>query len=173
MTKQTTSLWGLIQDWMDAQRIRTNQSQVADAIGVHRTAVSEWKYGGVYPAPQNLAALARIMSPVRPQEMYLQLLDAVNRDRGYLPMPEEGGGAHADSAAPNTTPQPDGAQESGKVVRPKFGSGPGAIEYDDKVPGPGESTAARDAGQLSEGHKEREAADKRGEESQDPSGADG
>lgn len=96
----------------------------------------------------------------------IRLFAQQNRRLAELEAASQGGGAHADSAAPNTTPQPDGAQESGKVVRPKFGSGPGAIEYDDKVPGPGESTAARDTGQLSEGHKEREAADKRGEESQ-------
>lgn len=161
MTKRTTALWGLIQEWLDSLDFKPSQAQVAAKLGIGKSSVTAWKYGTAYPRPENLAAVARLLRPGNPEAKYSELLAATIRDQGYVPMPEEGGGAHADSAAPNTTPQPDGAQESGKVVRLPL--------HDDEVPGPNLSQphAARDTGQLSEGHKEREAADKRGEESQD------
>lgn len=69
----------MIDEWMRSQLIRVNQSQLADAVGVERQAVSQWKYGEARPGP---ASLRRISEVTRiPMS---RLLIAVLVDMGYL-----------------------------------------------------------------------------------------
>lgn len=71
-------IWQEIQGWLDAQLIRVNQSQLADALGVQRQTVSQWKSGETRPSPEKLRRLhevTRIPYPV--------LTDALLRDMGY------------------------------------------------------------------------------------------
>lgn len=107
MTQQTTHLWEQVQEWLDALDFAPSQSRLAERVGVARSAVTAWKLGKAYPTPENLAALARVMNRAHAEAVYERLLDATLRDQGYMPMPEEGGGAHADHprrAAANTQP---------------------------------------------------------------------
>lgn len=102
MTQQTTHLWGQIEEWLNGLDFAPSQSRLAERVGVARSAVSAWKFGKAYPTPENLAELARVIDSANAAAAYERLLDATLRDQGYVPMPEEGGGAHAGSAAPNT-----------------------------------------------------------------------
>lgn len=75
----TTRLWMLIQQWLDAQLFHVSQAQLADKLGVTRSAVSQWKHGQARPTPANLrdiAALTRIP--------YVDLRTALVEDLGYL-----------------------------------------------------------------------------------------
>jgi transcriptional regulator with XRE-family HTH domain len=113
MTQQTTHLWKQVQEWLDALDFAPSQARLAERVGVARSAVSAWKLGKAYPTPENLATLARVMNPAHAEAVYERLLDATLRDQGYVPMPEEGGGAHAGSAAPSEVPAPSPADQLG------------------------------------------------------------
>lgn len=80
MAREMSNLWALVQDWLDGQRFPPTQAKLAEAIGVSRSALSEWKYGDSKPSPENLARLAEVTG-IRNQA----LLDAMNRDMGYAP----------------------------------------------------------------------------------------
>ena len=79
MSESTSHLWKVIQSWLDGQMLRTNQSQLADAIGVPRQSLSQWKKGQARPAPENLRALRRVT-----RIDWNLLTDALLRDMGYV-----------------------------------------------------------------------------------------
>lgn len=76
---RTSHLWLLIQEWMNAQFIRVNQAQLADAIGVTRQTVSQWKHRQVIPTPDNLQRISEVT-----RIPMAELLIAVLADMGYL-----------------------------------------------------------------------------------------
>lgn len=94
-TRQTTHLWAEIQDWMDHQLFRVSQAQLAERVGVERSAVSQWKLGQSRPKPEHLRELARLTGIP-----YDRLLLAVVRDMGYLD--GEDGGERVRSASMTT-----------------------------------------------------------------------
>lgn len=104
MTQQTTHLWEQVKEWLDGLDFAPSQSRLGEKVGVARSAVTAWKLGKAYPTPEHLAALARVMDSANAEAVYNRLLDATLRDQGYMPMPEEGGGAHAGGAAPKNRP---------------------------------------------------------------------
>jgi len=105
MTKQTTHIWAEVQSWIAGLQFKPSQARLAESVGVARSAISDWKFGKTTPTPAHLAALARVMNPSDPEPVYDRLLAAVNRDQGYVPMPEEGGGGRADRSAANNPPE--------------------------------------------------------------------
>lgn len=113
MTKQTTHIWAEVQGWIDSLQFQPSQSRLAASVGVARSAISDWKYGKTTPTPDHLARLARVMSQGDAELVYDRLLVALNRDQGYVPMPEEGGEEHDRSPA-TTTPGPRPANQLGK-----------------------------------------------------------
>src|SRR5690606_17332204 len=95
-----------------------SQARLAEKVGVARSAISSWKYGKAYPTPSHLAALARVMNNAHAEAVYERLLDATLRDQGYVPMPEEGGGEHAEhSSAATTEPESGPADQPDTHVR--------------------------------------------------------
>lgn len=72
-------LWGLVQSWMDGQIVRVNQSQLAEALGVNRQSLTQWKMGYARPNPENLRALRRVT-----RIDWSLLTDALLRDMGYV-----------------------------------------------------------------------------------------
>lgn len=84
----TTHLWTLIQEWLDAQFFRVTQAQLADKLGVRRSALSQWKLGQARPTPENLRELHRVT-----RIDYSRLLEALVRDMGYLDAEEVVGNA--------------------------------------------------------------------------------
>lgn len=72
-----THVWRLIQSWMDGQVVRVNQSQLADALGVGRQSISQWKAGAA-PSPRHLRAIRRVT-----RLDWNLLTDALLRDMGY------------------------------------------------------------------------------------------
>lgn len=75
-----SNVWGLIQDWLDVQEWDISQSALARKLGVSPSLVSDWKYGHRHPKPDQLARIAEITG-----ESPRRLLEALNRDLGYLP----------------------------------------------------------------------------------------
>lgn len=73
-----THVWRLIQSWMDGQVVRMNQSQVAEAFGVGRQSLSQWKAGAT-PSPKHLRAIRRVT-----RIDWNLLTDALLRDMGYV-----------------------------------------------------------------------------------------
>ena len=97
-----TALWRVIQQWMDGQIVRVNQSQLADAIGVNRQSLSQWKQGQARPNPENLRALRQVT-----RIEWALLTDALLRDMGYVEEEPNDGTATTqgpDGPAPNVTP---------------------------------------------------------------------
>lgn len=74
-----TQLWRLIQSWMDGQIVRVNQSQLAEALGVNRQSLTQWKLGQARPSPDSLRALRRVT-----RIDWALLTDALLRDMGYV-----------------------------------------------------------------------------------------
>lgn len=74
----TTHLWALVQEWRDAQFFRVSQAQLAEKVGVTRSAVSQWKSGQARPGPEHLLALHRVT-----RIDYDSLVEAVVQDMGY------------------------------------------------------------------------------------------
>lgn len=85
---RTTQVWRIVQEWMDGQLVSVTQSKVADAIGVQRSALSQWKYGQARPTPANLRRVHEIT-----RVPYRDLLDALLADMGYLSAEELMGNA--------------------------------------------------------------------------------
>lgn len=81
--RQPGALWAIIEEWMDSIPYPPSQAKLAERIGVSRSAVTDWKYGDGFPAPELLHALAAEMGVP-----YERVLDAVLRDRGYRVEPE-------------------------------------------------------------------------------------
>jgi transcriptional regulator with XRE-family HTH domain len=77
-------LWAVIESWMDAQPIRANQAQLADAIGVNRQAVSQWKAGTSRPSPESLRALRRVT-----RLDWGLLTTALLQDMGYVDLEDQ------------------------------------------------------------------------------------
>lgn len=77
--QESPHVWALIQRWMDGQVVRVSQSALADALGVSRQALSQWKSGAVRPSPENLQRLADIT-----QIPYGDLTAALLLDMGYV-----------------------------------------------------------------------------------------
>jgi transcriptional regulator with XRE-family HTH domain len=90
----TTHLWRLVQQWKDVQLFAVKDSQIAQAVGVSRSAVSQWKQGESRPSPKHLRKLAEAT-----RIPYADLLAAMNRDMGYLD--SEGVGRDGNAAANN------------------------------------------------------------------------
>ena len=57
-----TQLWRVIQSWMDGQIVRVNQAQLAEALGVNRQSLSQWKHGQARPSPDSLSGVHLISS---------------------------------------------------------------------------------------------------------------
>lgn len=113
-----THLWDLIERWMDGRLVRTNQSQIAEAVNVSRSAVSQWKSGEARPKPANLRRLAQVTG-----QPYALFLEAVVRDMGYLDG-EEGEGIVIRAASnrhagesPAARLSPEGGSGHLRVVR--------------------------------------------------------
>jgi transcriptional regulator with XRE-family HTH domain len=87
---ETSQLWKVIEEWRAVLPYPPRQSQLAKRLGVTANAVSEWKWGHSKPTPDNLRALADEMEAVAGRDVYRRLLDAVNRDQGYLPSEDKG-----------------------------------------------------------------------------------
>lgn len=83
-----TYLWRVIQQWMDGQIVRVNQSQLADAVGVNRQSLTQWKQGQARPSPANLRSLRRVT-----RLDWTLLTDALLRDMGYVEEAEDDGTA--------------------------------------------------------------------------------
>jgi transcriptional regulator with XRE-family HTH domain len=80
---EVTNLWKVIQHWMDQQRFPPNQSTLAKAVGVQRSAVSDWKTGKSRPSPAHMRALADIMEPTLGPKTYTVLVMAMTADMGF------------------------------------------------------------------------------------------
>lgn len=79
-------VWQLVQRWMDGQVIRVNQSQLADALGVGRQTITQWKRGETRPSPANLRRLHEVT-----RIPYSDLTAALLRDMGYVDAREDVG----------------------------------------------------------------------------------
>jgi transcriptional regulator with XRE-family HTH domain len=88
----TTHLWAVIEEWRDAQLFSVSQAALASKLGVSRSAMSQWKKGEARPNPEHLRKLAEVT-----RIPYARLLEAVNRDMGYLD--SEGVGRDGNAAA--------------------------------------------------------------------------
>lgn len=73
-----TNLWRLVEGWLDVQMFRPSQAQLADRLGVSRSAVSQWKHGQARPTPENLRDLSRLTGIP-----FGDLRTAVVEDLGY------------------------------------------------------------------------------------------
>lgn len=80
----TTRLWALIQQWLDVQLFHVSQAQLANKLGVQRSAISQWKLGQSTPRPEHLRALAKLTGVP-----FVDLRTAVAEDLGYLEQDEE------------------------------------------------------------------------------------
>lgn len=107
----TTHLWALIQEWLDAQFFRVTQAQLAEKLGVRRSALSQWKLGKARPTPEHLRELHRVT-----RIDYDRLLEALVRDMGYL---------DAEDGEPNDTPPMSQAGGRPAIGSGDTGSGPG------------------------------------------------
>jgi transcriptional regulator with XRE-family HTH domain len=74
-----THLWALIEDWRKAQLFPVSQAALAAAVGVQRSAVSQWKSGQARPTPEHLRKIHRVT-----HIEYPRLVEAMVRDMGYL-----------------------------------------------------------------------------------------
>jgi transcriptional regulator with XRE-family HTH domain len=83
MATKTSELWAVVQEWLDAVPFPPSQSKLGEAVGVTRSAVSDWKSGASRPTPENLRKLSEILAPTMGPEIYEVLLAAVVRDMGY------------------------------------------------------------------------------------------
>jgi len=87
----TSHLWQVIRPAFQ-KLFDSNQTKLANAVGVKRAAISNWKQRAgaknrALPNPSNLARLSLAV-----QVPYLDLLEAVNFDQGYLPVPDDAHG---------------------------------------------------------------------------------
>lgn len=80
---RTSAVWQVVQLWLDQQQFPPNQSKLAQALGVQRSAVSDWKSGKTHPSPENLRKLATLMEPTLGPRTYTGLVMAVTTDMGF------------------------------------------------------------------------------------------
>jgi len=76
----TSHVWGYVQDWIDAQIGHVSQRRLADLLGVSSSLVHDWKTGKSSPSPEAMRALSELIGV--PEH---RLIEAINRDQGYLP----------------------------------------------------------------------------------------
>lgn len=80
-------LWAVIQRYIDNQRYRPSERQIANELGVSPQAMTKWKRPVGLPARDSLVAIARLTGVP-----YRQVLDAVLVDIDYLPKESDGDG---------------------------------------------------------------------------------
>lgn len=129
-----SQLWSVIQSWMDGQIVRVNQAQLAQAIGVNRQSLTQWKLGQARPSPESLRALRRVT-----RLDWDLLTDALLRDMGYTEEQEAGHGspitragvspaeleAQGDAALSQLPPEvQEAARAAREGLRPKRGPAP-------------------------------------------------
>ena len=85
-------LYKMIQEHIDAQPYRVSERQIAQALGVSQTSLSNWREPKSLIEKKHLLAIAHLT-----RNPYSRVLDALLEDIGYL---HEGGGGDGDSAAP-------------------------------------------------------------------------
>jgi transcriptional regulator with XRE-family HTH domain len=81
---EVSHVWRIVQEWRDLQRFPPSQSRLAAAVGVSRSAVSDWKSGKTRPTPDNIDRLAQLMEPTLGKDVQLRLAVAVICDMGYI-----------------------------------------------------------------------------------------
>lgn len=91
-------LYGLIQDYMDAQPLGGKPADIARALGVSRQTISNWREPTQLISRDHLMALAQLIGVP-----YLRLLDALLEDIGYIPtrdnkLPSDESGQRGESA---------------------------------------------------------------------------
>lgn len=155
----TTHLWSVLQGWFDAQFFRVTQAQLADRIGVQRSALSQWKNGQARPTPTNLRKIAEVTGLD-----YDDLLDALMTDMGYRT--REAGTDDVDptleTQAPVSGASGDDASWRGKPLRRDD------VDVAARTKPPGGTMKERlDAAQDAAGEAVDEAPDDLGEGSQD------
>lgn len=97
-----TQMWSLIQSWMDGQLVRVNQSALAEAVGVTRQALSQWKNGQARPSPETLRRLRDVT-----RLEWSVLTDALLHDMGYTEEDEHGTATNQAGGSPATPTAPD------------------------------------------------------------------
>lgn len=95
-------VWQVIQRWMDGQVIRINQSQFAEALGVSRQTVSQWKSGEVRPSPQSMRLIASVT-----RIPFASLTSALLIDMGYTETEDDSDGASIGRAGESPAINPD------------------------------------------------------------------
>lgn len=90
MANQTGHLWAIIEEWMDSRGpgVRASQRELARAVGVSHSTITDWKYARSLPKVPDLKQLAAVL-----QVPYERVLNATLIDHGYREPP-----------APPTTP---------------------------------------------------------------------
>lgn len=115
--KRTTQIWRLIQQYMDGQVVEVKQSAIANAIGVGRSTLSQWKYGQTRPTPANLCKLHEIT-----RIPYQTFLDALLVDMGYLDAEEVMGNAkHPAPIEPEKSPRAPRGRAASAPTKPVKG----------------------------------------------------
>lgn len=82
---QVSNLWRVVQEWLDSVPFPPSQAKLGKAVGVERSAVTDWKSGKSRPKPEHLIALARVMEPAMGPGIHGRLLGAMLEDMGYKP----------------------------------------------------------------------------------------
>lgn len=85
---EISNLWQEVQEWIDKLPYPPSQAKLARRLGVGNSTVHDWKYGVSSPGPEALRKLADEMIPVEGRDIAARLLEAVNKDQGYLPSPK-------------------------------------------------------------------------------------
>lgn len=85
MASEITHLWAVISAALGQMPFPPTQSKFAERLGLSRATISEWKYGHTTPTPENMRAIARELEPVLGPTALVSLIEAMNRDGGYLP----------------------------------------------------------------------------------------
>lgn len=80
---RVTNLWRVVQHWLDKQQFPPNQSALAKALGVQRSAVSDWKSGKTRPTPEHLHKLSVLMEPTLGPMAYTMLVMSMMTDMGF------------------------------------------------------------------------------------------
>lgn len=81
---EVSHLWRVVQEWLDQVQFPPSQSKLAQAIGVERSAVSDWKYGKSRPTPEHLDGLVKLLEPTLGPPVRLRLVLALMHDLGYV-----------------------------------------------------------------------------------------
>lgn len=81
-SRKTGHLWVIIQTHIDAQPYHVSHRQIARAIGVSSSSLSNWKYATGLPSVENLHAIAEVTGAP-----YRRVLDAALIDAGYEAAP--------------------------------------------------------------------------------------